>query len=329
MQFIIGLLIIGFILWLVITFWWLIVAALALFVLAWLTIFILKQKYFLGSDFREHKAQVEELIEEHNQIAAYTEELRESESFTIGISDTGRYAHLATSTNLSVHNYRRDRNVANLGEPNVHNCSLQVVRNAEADPIKYVAKYFEIPVNEQGMCRVEAFGENLSRLEDAIENLKGREQEITSSMNPPWYIQGFYLKEFYKEVGVHLPPIEIPYPVYSFQYVSAGGNSAQQTDIQFNSETVDALTEWMADRIKFRNSVAGQRALMTKSLRNQIKVRDNHTCQSCGLSVQDEPNLLLEIDHIHPLSRGGLSTIDNLQTLCWRCNRSKGAKILD
>lgn len=41
-----------------------------------------------------------------------------------------------------------------------------------------------------------------------------------------------------------------------------------------------------------------------------------HTCQHCGLSVRGEPNLLLEIDHIHPLSKGGLSIVENLLTLC-------------
>ncbi|WP_256948040.1 HNH endonuclease [Streptococcus pneumoniae] len=29
-----------------------------------------------------------------------------------------------------------------------------------------------------------------------------------------------------------------------------------------------------------------------------------------------------------PVSKGGLSTPDNLQTLCWKCNRSKSNKIL-
>ena len=36
-----------------------------------------------------------------------------------------------------------------------------------------------------------------------------------------------------------------------------------------------------------------------------------------------------EIDHIIPVSKGGLTTEDNLQTLCWRCNRSKGNKMVD
>lgn len=33
-----------------------------------------------------------------------------------------------------------------------------------------------------------------------------------------------------------------------------------------------------------------------------------------------------DIDDIVPVSKGGLTTEDNLQTLCWRCNRSKSNK---
>ena len=43
--------------------------------------------------------------------------------------------------------------------------------------------------------------------------------------------------------------------------------------------------------------------------------------------LMQEPNLLLEVDHIVPVSKGGLSEPENLQTLCWRCNRTKGAKM--
>ena len=39
--------------------------------------------------------------------------------------------------------------------------------------------------------------------------------------------------------------------------------------------------------------------------------------------------MLLEIDHIIPLSKGGQTTENNLQTLCWKCNRNKGSKIID
>ena len=57
--------------------------------------------------------------------------------------------------------------------------------------------------------------------------------------------------------------------------------------------------------------------------------RDNYTCCYCGNSTHSEPNLLLEIDHIIPISKGGYTVEENLQTLCWKCNRAKSNKIIN
>ena len=56
---------------------------------------------------------------------------------------------------------------------------------------------------------------------------------------------------------------------------------------------------------------------------DKIKKRDNYTCQKCGVSVKDEPTLLLEVDHIIPISKGGKSIPSNLQVLCSKCNGKK------
>lgn len=48
--------------------------------------------------------------------------------------------------------------------------------------------------------------------------------------------------------------------------------------------------------------------------------RDNFTCQKCG----SRRNLC--VDHIYPESKGGRLTMENAQTLCRKCNSSKGAR---
>lgn len=64
-------------------------------------------------------------------------------------------------------------------------------------------------------------------------------------------------------------------------------------------------------------------------------IRDNFTCQECGLHPMREdrpwlPDLSkLECDHIIPIARGGETSMDNLQTLCKKCNRKKGIKVAD
>lgn len=63
------------------------------------------------------------------------------------------------------------------------------------------------------------------------------------------------------------------------------------------------------------------------STRTDIFERDNYTCQICGKNKHDD-GVKLEIDHIIPVSRGGSDNINNLQTLCFECNRGKSDKIL-
>ncbi|GER23270.1 hypothetical protein NCCP1664_17660 [Zafaria cholistanensis] len=313
--------------------YWYIVLAIALVALACVKLppmirNIRKERYFASEEFLKHKAEIASIVAEHNEVADYTSEIRSRGTFQLGSSSTGAHAHLASYENTSNHNYRRDRNVANYQAPNVHNCSLQVVRNAKAEPIKYLMKYFDIKAGESNLSDVENLGEDIARLENAVDNLHQREASITTSFAPPEFILQYYREEFMKHVGVELSPIIVPYPVYAFEYVSAGGNSSQRTTVTLNTETIDALVETLSQKIRFYKSVAGQRALMTARLRHFIKTRDNHTCRYCSVSIEAEPHLLLEVDHIVPVSKGGLSTPENLQTLCWRCNRAKSNKIV-
>jgi hypothetical protein len=64
---------------------------------------------------------------------------------------------------------------------------------------------------------------------------------------------------------------------------------------------------------------------VSKSVRFEVFARDAFTCQYCG---QRPPEVILEVDHIHPHSKGGSDEIINLITACYDCNRGKRAKVI-
>lgn len=55
--------------------------------------------------------------------------------------------------------------------------------------------------------------------------------------------------------------------------------------------------------------------------RSAILQRDRYCCLKC---LRSETEVALHIDHIIPVSKGGLTEPDNLQTLCQPCNNAKG-----
>ena len=57
--------------------------------------------------------------------------------------------------------------------------------------------------------------------------------------------------------------------------------------------------------------------------RKNILLRDHYTCQYCGRQFSPSE---LTLDHVHPRSRGGDSTWDNLVACCKRCNHQKGSR---
>ena len=64
---------------------------------------------------------------------------------------------------------------------------------------------------------------------------------------------------------------------------------------------------------------------ISKSTRFEVFKRDSFTCQYCGKSA---PDVVLEVDHINPVSKGGDDDISNLITACFDCNRGKSDKKL-
>lgn len=60
------------------------------------------------------------------------------------------------------------------------------------------------------------------------------------------------------------------------------------------------------------------RGIFLNDLRKSVFERDLYRCRHCGTHTE------LTVDHIIPESKGGKHSIDNMQTLCHRCNCIKG-----
>ena len=74
-------------------------------------------------------------------------------------------------------------------------------------------------------------------------------------------------------------------------------------------------------KVHFKESQKHKRENIPGHVKEEVWRRDRGRCVNCGVREN------LEYDHILPVSKGGSSTVRNVQMLCEKCNRSKGAKI--
>ncbi len=63
-----------------------------------------------------------------------------------------------------------------------------------------------------------------------------------------------------------------------------------------------------------------KRKSISKKVRFEVFKRDSFTCGYCG---NTPPAVVLEVDHIQPVSKNGTNDIDNLIAACFDCNRGK------
>lgn len=303
------------------TYWYVFIPFVAVFVL-WK---IYETVYFNGDDFAAIKERIQTYVNDCNELNQHIESLKSTRLISNRL-DSGK----AEYGNESKWKTRKSELSKQEYAPNVYNCSRTVCDGARRDPFKYVCKYFGISADESTLEKFEEILNNFEAAEEGKVSLQREKEEILDSIQAdiPTLIRKFSKKKLEEKLGFQ--PVDLGtahFPKYTFKYVSAGGNKSTRYDIVMDIDNLNRFVTYLSEKIKFKKSVAGQRALMTSRLRERIKQRDGYACKQCGASIDREPNLLLEIDHIIPVSRGGLTAEDNLQTLCWRCNRSKGAKV--
>ncbi len=76
----------------------------------------------------------------------------------------------------------------------------------------------------------------------------------------------------------------------------------------------------------FASGQKAKRGSIGKTRRFRIFKRDEFKCRYCG---KNSETVILEVDHIIPVAKGGTSDDENLITSCFDCNRGKRDTPLD
>lgn len=281
-------------------------------------------EYYASPDFAKVKEACEGLMSAQREFNEYITEKVQSVSQLFG-------TRVVRSETIHNDEYNYIRPYKKTISPFTMEVSAAVFASAENNPMEYIVKYFypNKKMYKEQIQNLYRLVEELQTLRDAkqiIENYKAEYQQYLGDV--PAFVTENDEAGFYSRLGFAIIDESVLSAEYKFSYTSGGGMAQRFFTVPMTEETIAELINMLESKLTASAFVKEQRALMTQKLREFIKTRDNFTCCNCGNSISAEPNLLLEIDHITPVSKGGLTEEDNLQTLCWKCNRAKSNKII-
>ena len=280
--------------------------------------------YYASADFLKIKEICETLMSSQREFNEYIAEKVQSISSLFG-------TRVVRNETVNEDEYSYIRPYKKAITPFTAEVSATVFASAENNPLEYVVKNFypNKKMYPEQLQRLRLLLEELETLREAkqiIENYKADYQQYLGDV--PTFIMENDEAGFYSRLGFAVIDESVLTVEYKFAYTSGGGMAQRSFTVPMTEETIVELIRMLEGKLTASAFAKEQRALMTPKLRTFIKTRDNYTCCTCGNSTHVEPNLLLEIDHIIPVSKGGQTEEANLQTLCWKCNRAKSNKIL-
>jgi len=163
-------------------------------------------------------------------------------------------------------------------------------------------------------CALEAAGLNRAR------NWGSTPEELLENLEEVWVKLGRQPK--YSEMTIPFSKFSSTAYAHKFgSWTKALIAFQEYVDSEGISNPVSSLSS-----IEFRPNNGEHQTKREPNWRLRFKVmqRDNFRCIACGRSPAKDPNIELHVDHIHPWSKGGETVMENLQTLCKKCNLGKG-----
>jgi len=115
------------------------------------------------------------------------------------------------------------------------------------------------------------------------------------------------------ELTQGVPPVSVPTP----QSKPTPDFVAKIAEDPYREEATKKLQIEPSARHKTKRNINWR-------LRFIVMRRDNFKCKKCGRSPATDPTIILHVDHKKAWANSGETVLENLQTLCSKCNIGKG-----
>lgn len=204
---------------------------------------------------------------------------------------------------------------SNLNNANMDDYLLMTIHNKYDELKEYKIKYDKLKIEYK------EYLEEYLKLKDLITDEEAKELKIDIKK------YNLYQEKIYNDNKINVDT-EFNVVIY-INYQSKKGLVKEKKYKKYNDkEFSNIINEYLElkknDRL-FEIISRVERSKMSESLRYDVFKRDNFKCSICGMSAKD--GVKLQVDHIIPISKGGKTEIENLQTLCSRCNIGKSNKL--
>lgn len=189
---------------------------------------------------------------------------------------------------------------------------------------KYVAKEFQVDKYIRPLYKdLEDVEEIYNRAKEQMENV----YSVISNTYKGIFNREIVINKVFKYlIGISAESISSVIFEFEFRYVSPKGQSHLSNYISINKMFLERFIEYEDNLKESKATSNNERGKLTQTLRTKVFERDGFTCCYCGASLANGRTVELHCDHIYPISKGGTTRMNNLQTLCKSCNLNKGDK---
>lgn len=144
------------------------------------------------------------------------------------------------------------------------------------------------------------------------------DEELFKNLEEVWIKLGRQPK--YSEVQKQLSR----YHVATYEHRFGGWRNALEKFVAYINKEENVLSE---ESIRGLEIEPGTRHKTSRTINWRIRFivmkRDNFKCKNCGRSPATDLSIVLHVDHIKAWANGGETVLENLQTLCSKCNIGK------